>query len=380
VTDAPGLDALLAELRSATSDQRRPRALPATAYSSPELYAREVDRIFGREWLLVARADELPEPGDRLTVDIVGEPVIVVRGEDRELRALSGVCRHRYFPVTEAGFSSGRRLTCAYHRWSYGLDGVAVAAPLMDDAPDFDLSCVALPELRLEVWEGFVFVSLDADIGPLAPRLAPISTELVHHRLADQRQTTRFEERWEGNWKAAVENGSESYHHMGLHSQTVQPYMPAQGSVFVGATEHFAWHRTPIARFAERHGNRVGVDTGLTDADREHARFFTIFPSTVLSVVGDSVDWITFLPMGPDRVLVSGGFVFRTWAVEPDERDTLRVTQAKMSQRINDEDRASVERLQRVVGSRFATPGRLNPREGAVGAFGRYLADRLCPI
>jgi phenylpropionate dioxygenase-like ring-hydroxylating dioxygenase large terminal subunit len=253
-----------------------------------------------------------------------------------------------------------------------------MAAPLMDDAEGFDREAVALPELPLTEWEGFVFVSLDPDIDPLAPRLEAISIELRHHRLTDLRQTTRFDEVWHGNWKAAVENGSESYHHMGLHSKTVQPYMPAQGSEFVAATEHFAWHHTPIARFAERHGSTLGdVDSGLTDADRESARFFTIFPSTVISVVGDSVDWISFLPLAPDRVQVVGGFVFRGWDVDPDELEDLRATQTKMAQRINEEDRESVERLQQVVGSRFATPSRLNPREGVVGAFGRYVARSL---
>lgn len=353
------------------------RPLPAQAYSDPGLYRREVERIFAQEWLLVARADELPEPGDRYMVDIVGEPVVIVRDSDDELRAFSGVCRHRYFPVAEPGFGRGRRLTCAYHRWSYGLDGRCVAAPLMDDTDGFDRSTIRLPELALATWEGFVFVNLDPDTD-FGDRFVPISRELDHHRLAEQRQTTRYDELWNGNWKAAVENGSESYHHVGLHSQTVQPFIPAQGSEYVGGTDHYAWHRTPIARFAERHGSRLAdADTGLTDADREFARFFTLFPSTVISVVGDSVDWLTFLPDGLDRVRAIGGFVFRTWAIDDDELDTLRATQVKMAARINDEDRESVERLQEVVGSRFATRSSLNPREGVLSAFSTYLHGRL---
>jgi phenylpropionate dioxygenase-like ring-hydroxylating dioxygenase large terminal subunit len=97
----------------------------------------------------------------------------------------------------------------------------------------------------------------------------------------------------------------------------------------------------------------------------------------VISVVGDSVDWITFLPLSPDRVHAFGGFVFPTWAIDPEELERLRTTQAKTSEQINEEDRASVERLQQVVGSRLAAPGPLNVREGALGAFARYLARRL---
>ena len=97
----------------------------------------------------------------------------------------------------------------------------------------------------------------------------------------------------------------------------------------------------------------------------------------MIAVVGDSIDWLTFLPLAPDRVQVIGGFVFRHWEVDADELEVLRETQTKAGDRINSEDKASVERLQHVVGSRFAESSLLNPREGAVGAFGRYLANRV---
>jgi phenylpropionate dioxygenase-like ring-hydroxylating dioxygenase large terminal subunit len=374
MTDDSEVRSLLAELAAAT-DGDVSRTLPARSYSSAAFYELEIEHIFTHEWIMVGRADELPDPGDRYTIEITGEPIVIVRGDDGKLRALSGVCRHRYFPVTEPGFASGRRLTCAYHRWSYGLDGGCVAAPLMDDTPGFDRTCVALPELQLTIWEGFVFVCLDPEVEPLAPRLDPISEELAHHRLAEQRQVTRYDSLWEGNWKAAVENGSESYHHLGLHSRTVQPYMPAKGAEFMGGNEQYTWHRTPITRLAPRHGSDLGgTDTGLTHADRENARFFTIFPSSVIAVVGDSIDWLTFLPTGPGEVQVIGGFVFRQWEIDADELESLRETQTKAGQRINDEDKESVERLQQVVGSRFAESSLLNPREDGVGAFGRYLA------
>ena len=379
MADDPELRSLLDDLGAATEGDAS-RTLPAKSYSSKAFYDREIERIFTREWIMVGRADELADTGDRYTIEIAGEPIVIVRGDDGSLRALSGVCRHRYFPVTEPGFAKSRRLTCAYHRWSYGLDGGCVAAPLMDDTPGFDISCVALPELAVEIWEGFIFVCLAPDAEPLAPRLDPISAELSHYRLDEQRQVTRYESVWSGNWKAAVENGSESYHHLGLHSRTVQPYMPARGSEFRGGDEHYAWHHTPITRLAPRHGSDLtGVDSGVTDADRQNARFFTIFPSTVISVVGDAIDWLTFLPLAPDRVQVIGGFVFRDWEIDADELEVLRETQTKAGDRINGEDKASVERLQRVVGSRFAESSLLNPREGAVGAFGRYLARIVGP-
>ena len=150
MTEDPDLRLLLDDLATATEGDA-PRTLPPRSYSSKAFYELEVERIFTREWLMVGRADELPDPGDRYTIEIAGEPIVIVRDNSGGLRALSGVCRHRYFPVTEPGFAQGRRLTCAYHRWSYGLDGSCVAAPLMDDTPGFDMSCVALPERALRL-------------------------------------------------------------------------------------------------------------------------------------------------------------------------------------------------------------------------------------
>src|SRR5882724_2902557 len=129
--------------------------LPPTAYFSPDLQHLELDRIFRREWLCVGRQEQVPKPGDYYTIDVVGEPVVVVRGEDGVVRALNTICRHRYMPVVE-GAGNLKRFTCPYHSWMYGLDGNLAAAPYMEGSARFDKATCRLPEYRLESWYGFL--------------------------------------------------------------------------------------------------------------------------------------------------------------------------------------------------------------------------------
>ena len=110
------------------------RALAADCYRDRDFFALEVERVLRPAWHAVARWDELPEPGDYASVDLCGEPVLVVRDTHRRLRVFSRVCRHRAHTVVE-GEGNARRLVCPYHRWSYGLDGALVTAPLMDGVP-----------------------------------------------------------------------------------------------------------------------------------------------------------------------------------------------------------------------------------------------------
>jgi nitrite reductase/ring-hydroxylating ferredoxin subunit len=106
---------------------------------------------------LFAREDQLAEPGDYVAFDLLGEPLVAVRGDDRVLRVLSAVCRHRYMPLVERGCGRARALQCPYHRWSYALDGRLLGAPDMQRTPGFERGQIALPTLPVEVWHGFVF-------------------------------------------------------------------------------------------------------------------------------------------------------------------------------------------------------------------------------
>ena len=206
-------------------------SLPPDAYLSPDLNALEVRAIFERSWLCVGREEYAPEPGDYYTMDVMGEPVVIVRGTDGIIRALNTACRHRAMPVVTGRGNAGR-FVCPYHSWVYAIDGRLVAAPHMEGSLVFSKAECSLPEYRLESWKGFLFVNLDDDAEPLRPSMASMDQATRNYRIEDQTEIFHYETTWNGNWKLSAENSMEYYHHIGLHARTVGVQMPAKGTYF----------------------------------------------------------------------------------------------------------------------------------------------------
>src|SRR5262249_34036500 len=195
-------------------------ALPPEAYFCEALYDREVRDIFEKSWLCVGREEYVPAPGDYYCIDVVGEPVIVVHGQDGRVRALNAVCRHRSMPVAQ---DRGRveRFVCPYHAWTYDTRGRLIGAPHMECSQVFDKASCSLPQYRLESWMGFLFVNLDDDAAPLQPVMASMERAVANYRIGEQTEIFHYETEWQGNWKLAAENSMEYYHHIALHARTV---------------------------------------------------------------------------------------------------------------------------------------------------------------
>ena len=164
------------------------RSLPPEAYTSDAFYEFERKAIFGREWFCVGREDQIPNSGDYLTIQMAGEPLVVVRGTDGEISVLSAVCQHRGALVAKGSGSCGSYLRCPYHWWTYGLDGKLVTTPQMHKAEDFDKNSSGLPALRVDLWNGFVFACLDADTEPISARLGELGDYLENYHLSDLRE------------------------------------------------------------------------------------------------------------------------------------------------------------------------------------------------
>ena len=141
--------------------------LPATAYTSPEIYEREMREVFMRAWNFVCHVSDVAEPGRYWTTSIAGEPVVVIRDDDGTLRALSNVCRHRASLIVRGEGTCPKVLRCPYHGWTYRKDGQLAAVPEARGFPDLDREAVRLPSFRVGELCGLVFVCLSDDTEPL---------------------------------------------------------------------------------------------------------------------------------------------------------------------------------------------------------------------
>jgi phenylpropionate dioxygenase-like ring-hydroxylating dioxygenase large terminal subunit len=197
--------------------------VPARRYTDPTFAELEHREVFARSWLFVAHVDELPEPGDFVALAQLPEPIFLVHGHDGNIRAFYNSCQHRGGPVvSEPTGNTGRRLVCAYHSWTYELDGVLVGLPSAQDFGPVDRSCLGLRPVRCERWGSFVFVNLDPDAEPLRDALGVVGDDLdgqlgdgegvgpVH--LVDRRSIEV-----EGNWKLTVDANIETYHVNTVH-------------------------------------------------------------------------------------------------------------------------------------------------------------------
>jgi phenylpropionate dioxygenase-like ring-hydroxylating dioxygenase large terminal subunit len=195
------------ESRASRKPPAATRSLPGIAYTDPVLYEQELTEVFERAWTLVGHISELSESGQYVTGNVGREPVLVIRGHDGELRAMSNVCRHRASSV----------MRCPYHAWTYELDGQLAAAPFGQGFACLDRDQVALPRFRLGVAGGLVFCCIDPDqmsleemLGPVGPYLEwlNIAGLTVHRNDLEARWTEDFDE----NWKVLADNYLEDYH------------------------------------------------------------------------------------------------------------------------------------------------------------------------
>jgi phenylpropionate dioxygenase-like ring-hydroxylating dioxygenase large terminal subunit len=339
-------------------------------YTDPAVWQRENERVFRREWLCVGRAEQVERAGDYFAVDVLGEPLVVVRGDDGRVRTLSRVCRHRWAPVVE-GRGNRRSFQCPYHLWTYALDGRLLGAPEMARTPGFDKTTCRLPEVRTELWEGWVFVNLDPDAAPLAPQLATLSALLAPYGLDRMRalEPLVYESTW--NWKIMVENFVESYHHMGPHAQTLQPMVPAAGTWVDDTDGPYVVLHNPTGD-----GSSPAIlppIEGLPEALRAKFVVCAVLPYHLFAANPDSVVWYQLEPHALDR------FTLRIHVcVPPEHLDDERAMQLReLVEAVHREDVVMCRAVQRGVQARLAARGPLSHLERAIAQLHAWLDARV---
>ncbi|MCM6771865.1 aromatic ring-hydroxylating dioxygenase subunit alpha [Nocardia sp. CDC159] len=363
---------LLAAVRAYAEPDPPALSLPPQMFTSPEVYELERQRIFNRSWIMVAHTDQLTAPGDYVALSIAGEPVAITRGEDGQLHGMSPVCRHRAMPLVEPGEGTVKDFTCSYHLWRYNLDGSLRAATYMRDNPDFDPATCRLPGFAVREWHGLVFVNLDAEARSFEPDLAVAETEMTNYRLDDMVQVNHWTEEWACNWKVAVENGYENYHAIGFHPETVRPLMT--GGIDMTVYQDSEW----VTRLLSGTGSPFEAKIlPLTEAERSIMYSFRLFPGGAVATFGETVAWISIIPISLDRTQVRGGTLVPRQALEHVDIEVMRKEVESITSVINAEDRTGLEAVQRTLGSRFLQQGHLSPKEPGVLAFYRKLALAL---
>lgn len=357
---------------AALSPAGRARALPFAAYTDPDVHRLEMDRIFGRDWIAICASASLANPGDHFAHAIGGEPVVVLRGDDGKLRALSNVCRHRGTLLQDDGFGAAKKFVCPYHAWTYDLEGNLRGVPVPGNV-EIDKSAHCLPQFRVEEWAGVVFVNLDASAESLASRLVGLERYLDPFDMSgfDTPTPPKPLETWDANWKLIVENGIESYHLFKVHRDTLETMTPTKGAFYLEGSARWTatagWYKGVDPTASAEHPTAGLVGKGYV--------LVSIPPSFVAILTEDSWGWLSVFPTAADRTVVAEGSLRRG---RPSllERASKAVEENFVTAFLA-EDRAICERGQRGMAARRSQGGQLVELERVVADFHHHLAWRL---
>jgi phenylpropionate dioxygenase-like ring-hydroxylating dioxygenase large terminal subunit len=219
--------------------------LSTARYTSPELFRREVAKMWPNVWQFAAREEELPEPGDVVVYDNAGRSYLLVRQEDGSVRALHNVCLHRGRKLRD---SSGwaEELRCPFHGFTWDLKGSLKSIPCAWDFPHLERSTMSLPDAQVAHWAGYIFIKENPGGPTLEEYLHPLP---IHHkRWAHEECVTTL---WvakvvNANWKTAAEAFMEAFHSVATHPQ-ILPFAGDANTKYFTYGDHINLAVTPFA-------------------------------------------------------------------------------------------------------------------------------------
>ncbi len=356
--------------------------LPPACYVTEEFLAFERQAIFDRDWVCIGHEGQIPNVGDYFTVKLFDDPLLAVRGTDGQVGVLSAVCRHRGMIVAE-GTGNGNNFRCPYHFWVYGLDGQLLGAPAMEQRVGFDKSCLGLPQLKSEIWNGFVFITFNDEAPELAPTLGGLEGILRNYHLEETVWVDGgvFEDLpW--NWKVMLENFVDGYHNNRLHSG-IGDVMPCTDATFVPFDEERDNHVSRSNRILQRDASfnltrepLFPVFPHLSEEDRWHWNFALVPPTLALAIVPDQVAYFTVFPTGANSISIQIGYLFHASVVAMPMFD-VRLAQAKADvNNFNGADIHADTMVQQGLRSRFAPRGPYSWQEATLQQINRWLVKR----
>lgn len=335
--------------------------IPASWYTDERLFELEMQTVFSHRWQFAARVDQLTNSGDYVTTQIGGEPIVIVRGNDHQLRAFFNVCRHHAAAVMTEPEGRAEQLRCPYHGWTYSLEGELKGTPDFNDVCKFDRPSNGLVPVEVIVWEKWVFVRFSGGQDNLAVVESELGRQIESLDLRDLQWFERRRYELKCNWKVFVDNYLDGgYHVPHLHKglDSVLDYR----NYTIENGERFCLQSSPMVTTGN---NEIGaVRSG------QRALYYWLYPNFMMNYYEGTLDTNLVRPVTTNRTEVIFDFYFRDVSAAARERNLASVA---VGDRIQQEDLDICESVQRGLNSRAYLAGRLSVRREA----GEHLFHRL---
>jgi phenylpropionate dioxygenase-like ring-hydroxylating dioxygenase large terminal subunit len=350
-------------------------SLPGWLYFDSEFLEAEKKAFLRAAPQVVCHQNEIAAPGEWRSLEYLGESVIVIRGDDGEVRAFSNVCRHRGSRLVDGSGGCARVLTCPYHAWSYARDGRLVGVPHRHEYPDLRTEELGLVPLPLENWRGFLFVTLEPGAPSVHDMMAPYEAEVAPYRFQELQAIGRVTLRPRPlNWKTIADNYSDHLHipvgHPGLTRLFGRNYR-IEAKEHVDRMEGDLVER-PSDNPSERTYQKLLPDAEhLPESHRRKWLYYKLFPNVAFDIYPDQVDFMQFLPVSPTETIIreiSYGL--------PDGRREMKAARYlnwRINRRVNAEDTELITRVQLGMQSTSYAAGPLGKSEVCLRSFARKL-------
>ena len=341
--------------------------IPAPWYVDSRIAELENLTVFSKTWQVIGRADQVEKPGQFVTATVAGEPIVAVRATDGRLRAFFNVCRHHAAKVVTEPCGIASILHCPYHGWNYGLDGSLKGMPEFDGVKNFERQENGLVPVKVETWEAFIFVNLDAQAEPLADFLGALAKRCAPLGLSNLNFFDRKVYDIACNWKVYVDNYLDGgYHVPHLHKglSSVLDYK----QYTIENEDRYCLQSSPMVASDE------DADTGATRKG-DRARYFWQYPNFMINCYEGYMDTNLVIPIDVDHCRVVFDFYFSDIS---ESRREYNAQSIAVGDRVQDEDLGICEDVQRGLKSRAYGAGRLSVRrEAGEQLFHRLLAADL---
>jgi choline monooxygenase len=337
--------------------------IPAPWYFDPRVAQLEQQSVFVATWQVAGRVDQVREKGQFFTADLAGEPIVVARGEDGQLRAFYNVCRHHAAAVVTEAEGCAKQFRCPYHGWTYGTDGALKGMVEFDGVCNFDRGKNGLVPVRVDVWENFVLVNLDGRamalrdyLGAVVDLVAPLELSKKLHFLDRRVYTLNC------NWKVYVDNYLDGGYHV-PHAHKGLSSVIEYTKYTIENLERACLQSSPLS-------SDSGSEAGVAATRQGRAFYLWVYPNFMINAYEGVMDTNLVLPLGVDKCAVVFDYYFADVSAAAEARNKESI---KVSEKVQDEDMSICDAVQRGLGSRAYVAGRLSVRREA----GEHLFHRL---
>lgn len=350
--------------------------IPSLLYTSPEVLGLEMQRIFARGWVCPGLAADIPNPGDYITYSIGDQPMFCMRGSDGVVRSFSNVCLHRMMPLVEGAGHCGRKIVCPYHAWTYDTEGKVIGAGHMGGRdPLFDKKLYRLPELRTEIWQGWIYLTMNSEAPSVASLLQGLLPVVERYAMQHYVPVVQQNHVWDTNWKLLNENFMEGYHLPVAHRATVGAWFPVEDTEFPAEMFDSFTYQTFTKDENAAYGRAHASNTRLEGKWRHTSILPTIFPSHMYVLAPDHLWYLSLRPRGVGQVQLRFGVALapEVHAALGDGREAWVKELVDFFDRVNAEDKFVVEGIYKGAQAPLATRGPLSWLEREIHDFARYL-------